>query len=79
MTTIRRFIGRTGILVLLVALAALLGSTVASAGNPEAGSIQRLTFDELPFQPVDGLSYRRVTTFSGGKFPLRRKEAFRAL
>jgi hypothetical protein len=52
MTTIRRFIGRTGTLVLLVALAALLGSTVASAGNPEAGSIQRLTFDELPFQPV---------------------------
>jgi len=70
MATIRRFIGRTGILVLLVALAALLGSTVASAGNPEAGSIQRLTFDELPFQPVDGLSYRGVTfNFTVGGVP----------
>lgn len=70
MTTIRRFIGRTGILVLLVALAALLGSTGVSAGNPEAGSIQRLTFDELPFQPVDRLSFRGVTfNFTVGSSP----------
>jgi hypothetical protein len=47
-------------LVLLASLLALLGvafSTPALAAKP----LTTLTFDELPFQPVDGLSFNGVT------------------